>query len=74
MPTEGNLRTLTDEELDQKITKIQSIMFSRNFGLSQQAQRLLPMYVEEQSRRASKKFDDYLKKTNTKPDDIINIG
>ena len=74
MATEANIAAYTDEELDEKITKLTRIVFSSNYNLGLQAQPILLMYMEEQSRRNSKKFEEHLEKNGVKIDEIINIG
>lgn len=69
-----NITELTDEQLDTKIQKLTRIAYSNNFNLSRQARPLLMLYMEEQSRRNSKKFEEHLEKSGIKVDEIINIG
>ena len=74
MATEANVAAYTDEELNEKISKLTQIVFSNNYNLGMQAQPILFMYMEEQSQRNNKKFEEHLENCGVKMDEIINIG
>jgi hypothetical protein len=57
---------LSDEELDEKILKLQNIIFSSNINLSMQAQNILPGYMEERSKREDNKMQEYFNKNTNK--------
>lgn len=71
---ESDITKFTDEQLDEKIQKLTRIAFSGNWNLASQARPILMMYIEEQSIRNAKKFEEHLEKNGVKIDEIINIG
>ena len=68
------LSELSDEDLEEKITKLQRILYSSNWNLSKQAKPVLMEMLDEQNRRNNLKFEEHLKKYGAKMDEIINIG
>jgi len=69
---------LNDEELEQKIVKLQRILYSTNMNLSMQARDILEQYKYEQELRLDKKLTEHFKKRNknieNNEDSPINIG
>jgi hypothetical protein len=74
MAVEQRLADLTDEQLDEKITKLSRIVYSPNVNLARQAYPILLNLIEQQSMRNTKKFEEHVEKSGMKMDEIINIG
>lgn len=74
MHIDVSMSKLTDEELDEKINKLQKIVFSSNYNLSLQARNILPAYLEEQDMRSERQFQEYSNVSGINLTEIINIG
>jgi hypothetical protein len=70
----SELEKLTDEQLDEKITKLNRIIYSRNANLSIQAQALILVFKEEMQRRLSLALAEHYEDMGEDLDDVINIG
>jgi hypothetical protein len=74
-PLIGDLKSITDNDLDEKITKIYKVLAtSNNINVTRQAQMALDNYLNEQQFRNNKKLDDQFKKSGQKVEDVIDIS
>lgn len=77
-PFSPDFSTITDTELDNKLTelakKINIANRGGNFNLIYQMQLLYNDYLEERARRDQAKLQEMLKANNRDFDDIIDIG
>jgi hypothetical protein len=70
----NKLTKLTDEELTEKISKLNRIVFSNNGNLARQAYPILQQLIEQQNIRAAKIFEQHLANSGVNMNEIINIG
>lgn len=74
MDNTNKLTKLTDEELTEKISKLNRIVFSNNGNLARQAYPILQQLIEQQNIRAAKIFEQHLANSGVNMNEIINIG
>lgn len=73
-PLIGELKDLSDNDIDLKITKLYKVMLaSNNINITRQAQMALDNYLSEQQTRLTKKLDEQFKKSGQKIEDVIDI-
>ncbi len=75
-PHLGDIRGLSDEELGQKIIKMNKVLTNSyyNAGLYNQAITIMNILLSEQNERAEKKFQKFLEASNNKLSDTIDIS
>lgn len=73
-PLTGSFAELTDEELQQKISKLTSARrFARDPNLARQADMILDDLRQEQTKRSQKYLDQLANKNKKNLSDIIDI-
>lgn len=66
--------SLTDHEIDEKIEKLNKILYSTNVNLARQAYPVYLRLIEERDGRLAKKFEEHLANAGVEVNNIINIG
>lgn len=73
-PLTGSFSELSDEELQQKMSKLQSARrFARDPNLARQAEMILDDLRQEQAKRSQKYLDQLANKNKKNLSDIIDI-